>query len=131
MGNSWRTNFDIRISNYVWNEALEGNSDAARRRLQLLAPFPALEITERSVALRGRIFRDSGLPARASVDAAHVAIAAVHDMQFLLTWNFAHLVNPHFASKIRSLCESEGYACPLLCTPEELMEKYEHAHAGK
>jgi hypothetical protein len=126
--NSWRTNFDIRISDYVWNEASEGNPEAAQRRKQLLASFPTLEINERVVALRERLLRDSGLPTRASVDAAHVAVAAVHDMQFLLTWNFAHLVNPHLGAKIRSLCEEEGYLCPVLCTPEQLMEKYEHAH---
>jgi hypothetical protein len=124
--NSWRTNFDIRISGYVWMEASEGNPEAAQRRLDLLERFPMLEINERVDALHARLLRDSGLPARASVDASHVAVAAVHHMQFLLTWNFAHLVNPHFASKIRSLCETEGYSCPVLCTPEQLMERYEH-----
>jgi hypothetical protein len=112
-------------------EASEGNPEAAHRRLHVLARLPTLEIDDRSIALRARLLRDSGLPANASVDAAHVAIAAVHGMQFLLTWNFAHLVNPHFASKIRFLCESEGYLCPLLCTPEQLMEKYEHAPTGQ
>jgi hypothetical protein len=126
--NSWRTNFDIRISGYVWNEASEGNPEAAQRRKQLLARFPTLEINERVVALRARLLRDSGLPARASMDAAHVAVAAVHDMEFLLTWNFAHLVNANFAPRIRSVCELEGHSCPILCTPEQLMERYEDAH---
>jgi len=126
--NSWRTNFDIRISDYVWNEASEGNPEAAQRRKQLLARFPTLEINERVVALRARLLRDSGLPARASIDAAHVAVAAVHDMEFLLTWNFAHLVNANFAPRIRSVCELEGHSCPILCTPEQLMERYEDAH---
>jgi hypothetical protein len=126
--NSWRTNFDIRISGYVWSEASEGNPEAAGRRLEALARFPFLEISERVIALRTRLLNDCGLPARASVDAAHVAVAAVHDMQFLLTWNFVHLVNLHFGPKIRSLCETEGYLCPVLCTPEQLLEKYEYAH---
>ena len=125
--NSWRTNFDIRISVYVWKEASAGHPEAARRRLQFLTPLPTLEINERAVALRDRLLQDCGLPTRASMDAAHVAVAAIHNMEFLLTWNFAHLVNPHFGPKIRLICETEGYLCPVLCTPEQLLEKYEHA----
>jgi hypothetical protein len=126
--NSWRTNFDIRISVHVWNEASEGNPEAAHRRKQMLARFPFLEISERADALCARLLRDCRLPANASVDAAHVAVAAVHEMEFLLTWNFAHLINPSFAPRIRSVCEMEGHSCPILCTPEQLMERYEDAH---
>jgi hypothetical protein len=126
--NSWRTNFDIRISEHVRTEASAGNPEAAERRLRLLARFPSLEVNERADALRERLLRDCRLPARASMDAAHVAVAAVHDMEFLLTWNFAHLVNANFAPRIRSVCELEGHSCPILCTPEQLMERYEDAH---
>jgi hypothetical protein len=94
------------------------------------ALFPLLEVDERADALCERLLRDCGLPARASIDAAHVAVAAVHDMEFLLTWNFAHLVNTNFAPRIRSVCELQGHSCPLICTPEQLMERYEHAHTG-
>lgn len=128
--NSWRTNFDIRISELVWREASAGNPEAAERRLSRLARFPLLEVDERADALCERLLRDCGLPARASIDAAHVAVAAVHDMEFLLTWNFAHLVNTNFAPRIRSVCELQGHSCPLICTPEQLMERYEHAHTG-
>jgi predicted nucleic acid-binding protein len=126
--NSWRTNFDIRISELVWKESSRGNPDAAERRLQLLARFSWLEVNARADALCKRLLRDCRLPARASMDAAHVAVAAVHDIEFLLTWNFAHLVNPNFEPRIRSVCELEGLSCPLLCTPEQLMARYEHAH---
>jgi hypothetical protein len=126
--NSWRPNFDIRISGHVWLEAAGGDPEAADRRLRLLEHFPKLEFDTRSVALQARLMSHCGLPPRATVDAAHVAIAAVHGMQFLLTWNFAHLVNPHFESKIQSICESESYICPVLCTPEQLLERYEYAY---
>jgi len=129
--NSWRTQFDIYISRAVSREAAEGDWHAAGRRLRLLAHLPRLAIDDRSAALQARLMTDCGLPARALVDAEHVAIAVVHGMQFLLTWNFAHLVNPRFASKIRSVCESEGYSCPLLCTPEQLLQRYENAHSGQ
>jgi len=124
--NAWRTNFDIHVSRHVSAEATRGNPEAARRRLELITPYKILEIDSRSELLTARLMNDCGLPIRAETDAAHVAVAAVNSMKFLLTWNCAHLVNPQFASKIAAACESEGYDCPILCTPEDLTRRYEH-----
>jgi hypothetical protein len=124
--NSWRTNFDIYISDHVSEEAARGDPEAARRRLQLLVPLKTLDDDDHSSLLHERIMKECGLPPRASTDAAHVAVASVHGMQYLLTWNHAHLVNPVFAPRITAVCESLGYQCPILCTPEQLLERYEH-----
>ena len=55
-------------------------------------------------------------------DAAHIAVATVHQMDFLLTWNCKHIANAQMLGKIYSVCETAGYKCPLVCTPAELME---------
>jgi hypothetical protein len=124
--NSWRTNFDIYISEYVLSEVALGNPMAAERRKRVLAPLKELKANNRTESLYKTILTTSGLPKRASTDAAHVAVAAVHKMQYLLTWNCAHLANPYFASRIKNLCAAEGCTCPTLCTPEQLLESYEH-----
>ncbi len=129
--NSWRTQFDMYVSHAVLEEAGAGNWQAADRRLRLLAHLPTLATDDRSAVLQARLMKHCGLPARALVDAEHVAVAAVHGMQFLLTWNFAHLINPQFASKIKTVCEAEGYSRPLLCTPEQLLLRYENARTGQ
>jgi hypothetical protein len=126
--NSWRTQFEIHVSDIVLREADAGDPQAALRRLAVLERFRILESDGDSRALSARIIEKCGLPARASVDAEHVALAAMNGMDFLLTWNCAHLVNPQIASKIALVCRSEGYYCPTLCTPEQLMEKYEHVY---
>jgi len=65
---------------------------------------------------------DAGvIPQKAATDAAHIAIATVHNIQFLLTWNCAHLANAEMSMEIKSVCKSKGYECPVICTPEELM----------
>ena len=58
---------------------------------------------------------------RGDADAAHVALAAVHEMDFLLTWNCRHINNPQKKPQIRRLCEEKGVVCPEICTPFELM----------
>jgi hypothetical protein len=128
--NSWRTSFEIYVSEHVIAEASKGDPEAAKRRLDLVARYPTLETDDRSDTLAERLIATCHLPARAEVDAAHVAIAAAHSMKYLLTWNCAHLVNPQFTPKIAAACEAEGYVAPILCTPETLTERHEYGRTG-
>jgi predicted nucleic acid-binding protein len=125
--NSWRTQLEIYISDIVVLEVTAGDPQAAKKRRTVLEGFPILENNGDSRAFAARILKTCGLPGQAIRDAQHVAVAAMHALDFLLTWNCAHLANPQIASNIRRVCQSEGYSCPMICTPEQLMEKYEHA----
>ena len=62
------------------------------------------------------------VPAKARADAAHIAIAAVHGMDYLLTWNCRHIANAVTRKRIDQLLRGAGYEAPVLCTPEELLE---------
>src|SRR6266511_5774382 len=61
------------------------------------------------------------LPEKAVIDAAHIAIAAVHGMHFLLTWNCTHIANAEMFVGIGKACQERGFSCTVICTPEELM----------
>lgn len=61
------------------------------------------------------------LPPHVVRDAAHVAVAAVHTVDYLLTWNCKHLANAQIARRIAVVCEELGRKMPIICTPEELM----------
>jgi len=61
------------------------------------------------------------LPPHAFPDAAHVAVSAVHAVDYLLTWNCKHLANAQIARRIAVVCEKQGQRMPIICTPEELM----------
>ncbi len=63
----------------------------------------------------------NALPATALDDALHVAVSAVHGIDYLLTWNFRHLDNAETKPIVRAVCIAEGYATPEICTPQELM----------
>ena len=43
-------------------------------------------------------------------------------VDFLLTWNIRHLANAAMRRRIDAACHEAGFAAPVLCTPEELME---------
>jgi len=113
--------FDLYISQFVLDEAGEGDEDAARRRLLLLEGLPLLETTEQVVALGQALVQQDIMPQRAATDALHVAVATVHGMDVLLTWNCRHLANAELLGDIARLIRSRGYEPPVICTPDELM----------
>jgi hypothetical protein len=116
-----RRDFTIYISTFVLDEAGDGDPAAAQRRLEVLRELPLLAATAPTLELAGRLVRDCRLPPRAAIDAVHIAIAAVHGMDYLLTWNCTHLANAEIIPKVRAVSENAGYVFPMICTPEELM----------
>lgn len=62
------------------------------------------------------------LPPHAVHDAAHVAVTAVHTIDYLLTWNCKHLANAQIARRIALVCHKLGHRVPIICTPEESWE---------
>lgn len=116
-----RDRFEQFISPMVLDEAGRGDSEAAARRLAAVQSFSVLEATQSAVGLVDALISDGALPSVARDDATHVAIATVHSMDYLLTWNCRHIDNAEVKPLIRSVCAVHGYVCPEICTPEELM----------
>ena len=78
--------------------------------------------TLRTASLAERLVSMGPIPHEAAADALHIAIAAVNGVDYLLTWNCKHLANATLRGRIETQVEEAGYACPVICTPEELME---------
>lgn len=116
-----RTDFKVFISQLVIRECSRGDQDAAARRLVVLDGIPLLDEDDRVYELAAALTTGLGIPARAAADAIHVAVAVLHGMDYLLTWNCTHLANAELRSAIEEICRSSGYVAPVICTPEELM----------
>ncbi len=95
--------------------------EEAKKRTAIIGDSPVLEVTEEAESLAAAIMAGGILPPRAVRDAAHVAVAAVNDIDYLLTWNCKHLANAQIMRRISVVCNKDGYNMPLICTPEELM----------
>ena len=117
-----RAAFTLFYSEAVRDEASMGDAQAAAQRLALLSELSLLEIPAQAFDLANALVQATALPAKERVDALHIAIAAYERMDFVLTWNFKHIANAQSASKVRQVCESFGLACPVLCSPLELLE---------
>ena len=90
------------------------------RRLKVVRGIPRLGLTDQATELANALVHRGALPKNATVDGFHIAIAAAHQVDYLLTWNCKHLANAAMRGTIEDICHSEGLSPPIICTPEEL-----------
>lgn len=116
-----RRNYELYVSDAVEQEASLGNSVMSGTRLKSIKLLTKLATSERAIELAESLIRGKAVPAKAAADALHIAIATVEEMNFLLSWNFKHIVNAQMQGKIGHICEDEGYEPVIICTPESLV----------
>ena len=117
-----RLRFELYVSRLVIDEASAGDVEAAARRLVTLNGIPRLELTESASILAASLVTEAAIPREATEDALHVAVAAAHGMDYLLTWNCRHIANATMRNRIADVCAASGFEAPVICTPEELLE---------
>jgi predicted nucleic acid-binding protein len=116
------TKYETYVSALLFEEAKRGDQTQAQARLSAVQPFPMLDIDDEARSLAEKIILLKGVPAKYPEDALHIAVAAVNGIEVIITWNFAHLNNPFIRKVVRAIVEGEGYECPEICSPEELLE---------
>jgi hypothetical protein len=118
-----RTDFDLYISEIVVAEASRGHPDAANRRLATIAGIVELRISANARDLAKALIASNSFPVKAELDAFHVAVDATNGIDYLLTWNCAHIANAVMRPRIDSMCRKLGFEPPIICTPAELLER--------
>ncbi|WPL18962.1 hypothetical protein Thiowin_04062 [Thiorhodovibrio winogradskyi] len=116
-----RDRFDLYTSALVILEAGAGDQAAAQKRLEQLKNIPELDVTEDVEIFAGTLIQKVPLPEKAKIDALHIAVAALNGMDYLLTWNCAHIANAVLRPKVEAVCREFSYEPPTICTPQELM----------
>jgi hypothetical protein len=116
-----RNDYDLFVSELVLRECAAGDPNAARRRLEIVESIPLLVATEESYQLAEAFLRKGIIPAKAAEDSLHIAIAIIHSVDYLLTWNCKHIANPELQRKIMDYLSEQGQFLPFICTPEELL----------
>ena len=121
----WNTKRDqvtACISPYVIDEVGAGDPEAARQRIAMIRPLTVLDTNTEIEALADFLLLGGGLPPKARFDALHIACAAFHNVNIVMTWNFKHIANPVQLPVMRGLCAARGYRLPELVSPLEMME---------
>ena len=117
-----RQKYEVLISRFVSDECSSGDPTAAQERQVYLQGLPMLEVSEEVDALAEALVKDVPLPAKATLDAYHISVAAVNGIEYLLTWNCRHIANAALRTRIEGVCRDLRCEPPVICTPQELME---------
>lgn len=116
-----RLNYELYISELVSQECAAGDPEAAKKRLDAIEGLPLLRVTTEAIEISKALVVRGIIPAKAAEDALHIAMATVHAMDFLLTWNCKHIANPEIQKRIALYLEEQGRFLPFICTPDELL----------
>lgn len=109
----------------VLDECGRGDEEMSSKRHKLMGGLPLLPATDASIHLAAKLIEAGIIPTKAASDALHIALASVHEMDYLVTWNFRHIANPFLREHLRKAISTEGFKMPVMCSPEELLQSNE------
>lgn len=115
-----RSHFSLWISSVTEDELEAGHY---RRQADVLAMGRRLRFLP--MVARAREFAEllvekRVVPKSKPGDALQMAIATAHRMDYLLTWNYAHLANPIAQAHLDDACQKAKWRAPLLVSPETI-----------
>jgi hypothetical protein len=118
-----RHKYTLCVSQDVIVECSDGDPAAVRRRLDFLAGIETLKEPAGLMGLAA-VYQDLlAIPDRARVDCVHLAYCVLHRIDFLLSWNCAHLGIPSYLKAEAYNNKSELWT-PVLVTPETIRQYY-------
>lgn len=120
----WETLEDYApyISKVVLEEIERGNEEAARQRIQAVVGVSVLPRTPEVENLALCLLDNNAVPKNSWADAVHIAIAGVHQMIYLLTWNMSHIANPQKRLLIADIIRQQYEISPIILTPQDMLE---------
>ena len=118
------SHFEACLSPLVLDEASRGDPTVAANRLQVCHALPELEITGSAKTFAQQLVDVGAVPPPTEPeDALHIALATMHAMDYIASWNFAHLVGPVARFKLLNTISALGHKPPIIATPEEIFEE--------
>jgi hypothetical protein len=115
-GSLWYDNTQVVIE-----EISRGDSKAAKERLKAIKNFTELALTDEVFEISAVYQEEIKIPRKAYLDLFHISVAVIHEMDYILSWNFHHITNVFVKEKIRIINDRMGIITPVICTPEELI----------
>jgi predicted nucleic acid-binding protein len=115
--------YDLVTSEGVVAELQEGEYETQADAVRLVADLPELEVVDEIADIIDVYLANHLMPRERLGDALHLALAAYHKCDFLLTWNCTHIANANKFEHIRIINTRLGLFVPALVTPMELCEE--------
>ena len=115
--------YDIYLSDITLRELNECSEPKKSKMLRALSDinFNLIEINDEMKELVKRILELKILTEKSKDDCFHISAAIVNNCDYLLSWNFKHLVNIKTINGVRAIASLNGYSSIDIITPEFLL----------
>jgi len=115
-------NFEAYISEITVAE-IERTSDSElqNKMREMMSGFPILSLTDDVEWLAKEYVRNGAVPESYPEDAYHIAIAVINEMDYLLSWNFKHIVRRKTKDIVRMVNTLNRFRQIEIMTPAELL----------
>jgi len=112
--------FRLYSSRWTVDELAEGQYRAQEQAVATAKRLPFLPKTT-AVDRCAMLYLERGVvPVAKFSDAVQLALATVHEVDYLLTWNYAHLANPQTQHRLETLHRELGWRSPWLVSPDTI-----------
>jgi len=114
---------EVFISELVFEE-IERCPEPKKGRLKEVIEkydLKAVEITEEADNLASEYVAEGLIPERFINDAIHIALAAINNMDSIVSWNMSHIVKLRTKLGVNKVDRRLGYPELMICTPEEVV----------
>ncbi len=118
-----RDEWDCFLTTSVMDEILRGDPEAAMKRRNKAALLQELPDLSEAKTLADAFVERKLIPASTVTDAVHLALAALYQAKYLLTWNQKHLDNIELRFRIEELIRGWGLTPAIVITPERLLKE--------
>ena len=115
-----RSGFEVSASAVTEDELSAGVFRRQVECLRFVRKLPYLTASGDARQIANQLVDRGIVPAEKPSDALHMAICAAHRIDYLLSWNYAHLVNPIAQAQLEAIGAELAIRVPLLVSPESI-----------
>lgn len=112
--------YQVFTSDLVKDEIEEAADDVRQKMMKSIEKFVLLKSGEEAEKLAQQYIDFKIFPQKYFDDALHVAVAVSNNMNFLVSWNFKHLVKVKTRKMVNLVNEMLGYPHIEIIAPPEL-----------
>jgi predicted nucleic acid-binding protein len=114
--------YEAFTSTYVTDELERARKDKRDKMLNLITEYNIAVLAESGEAARlADIYAEEGvIPRKYRTDGLHIAIAAVNELDTIVSMNLRHIVKQKTIRMTTHINESNGYRAVSICSPGRL-----------
>jgi len=112
--------FSVWASTASEDELAAGKFARQTECLRFVRKLRYLSIDQETRQIAAKLVELGVVPGEKPGDALQMSVCVAHGIDYLLSWNYAHLVNPVAQQHLEEVCRNLSRRAPLLVSPESI-----------